>query len=200
MLDRVEVEVRGRLVRTVGHGRGRGEGVMGQGVQIAVAAVQGEHRRAVAAGVVHPLQQPGARLLRRDDQQGLAAPGRRQPAEPHRQMGRRSAGDTMAHQGRRQLGQARPGGLVVEMGGQMPGLVRGAADQQQPPAVRGDGTAQRPREAAGGLHPLGPGEHLTQQGDPYGIHGPASCPRAAPSGCRFNERHPYGRWGGRPGR
>lgn len=47
---------------------------MGQGVQIAVTAVQGQHRGTVPAGVVHPLQQLGPRLLRRDDQQRLPRP------------------------------------------------------------------------------------------------------------------------------
>lgn len=129
---------------------------------------------------------PAARPRAAPEPPGTASrPARRPRSGPDR---RPDAPDPRLHpvpyERGRQLRQPGPGGLVDQMGGQVPRLVRRCAHQKQPAAVRNHGRPEGPREPAGRGGPLGPGEHFTEQGDAYGIHGPASCRRT---------RHPHRR-------
>ena len=143
-------EVEGRVGRG-GDGR-QDEPVADEVVERPAARVQGEQRRAAAAGVVEAVEQLVVGGGRRGDEDGGPRAGAVDGVEADGQVRGRAGRHLTPDEDGAQRGDALPAGGVVEVGREVPRLgVRGSDDEQPPGVVTG--LPQRSAEAARGRGP-----------------------------------------------
>ena len=106
------------------------QGLVGQGVQFRVVAVQRQDGGAGLPCVVDPLKQRNGGGVLRHDKQGLAPAGRLQPGESDRQVrGRAGRGRPADERGRELRDAGQP--VVVQVRRHVPRLELGRAHHEQ---------------------------------------------------------------------